>query len=182
MMSLYKRLICYFLSFAIVLNAHGIQNSSPEVLEWSTIKINNKLPLLCKKSELLNLLGKPDKILDPKNIDICASYFDKDFSYLVWGDSQFESTNSKAVISSIDLESGKISLVSPKIILDKSVTFDKIKKLFPQASRNAEELIIDKKGKVLSIKLATSHKNSDDGWLLFFKAGKLVRVDYWIAC
>jgi hypothetical protein len=46
----------------------------------------------------------------------------------------------------------------------------------------AQELVIDDKGKVLSIKLAASSKNSDDGWLLFFKAGKLVRVDYWIAC
>jgi len=46
----------------------------------------------------------------------------------------------------------------------------------------AQELVIDNKGKVLSIKLAASNKNSDDGWLLFFKAGKLVRVDYWIAC
>ena len=32
------------------------------------------------------------------------------------------------------------------------------------------------------IKLATSHKNTDNGWLLFFKAGKLVRIDYWMAC
>ena len=47
---------------------------------------------------------------------------------------------------------------------------------------SAQEVIIDNKGTVLSIKLETSHKNSDDGWLLFFKAGKLVRVDYWLAC
>ena len=181
-MSLNNSLICYFLSFAIILNAHAHQKHSPEVLEWSTVKINNKLPLLCKKSDLISLLGKPDKILDPKNLDVCASYFDKDFTYLVWGNSQFESTNTQAVISSIDLESGRISLVSPKITLDKSVTFEKIKKLFPKAATEAEELIITNKSKVLSIKLATTHKNSDDGWLLFFKAGKLVQVDYWIAC
>lgn len=73
-------------------------------------------------------------------------------------------------------------LFSPKITLDSSVTLEKIKRLFPKSTKLAKELIIDNKGKVLSIKLPASNKNSDDGWLLFFKAGKLVRVDYWIAC
>ena len=108
--------------------------------------------------------------------------FENSFNYLVWGQSQFESTESQAVISSIDIEAGKLKLVSPKITLDNSVTLEKIKRLFPKSSKMAQELVIDNKGKVLSIKLAASNKNSDDGWLLFFKAGKLVRVDYWIAC
>ncbi|MCA2608775.1 MAG: hypothetical protein IM598_04370 [Chitinophagaceae bacterium] len=177
-----KRISSFLLFIVLVLTTIAGQTNSKEVLEWNSIKINNKLPLICKRSNLLDLLGKPDKILDPQSLDICTSYFEKDFDYLVWGRSRFESTNSQAVISSIDIESGKIKLVSPKITLDNFITLDKIKQIFPKATKDAEELIIDDKGKVVSIKLATSHKNSDDGWLLFFKAGKLVRVDYWIAC
>ena len=160
----------------------GRKLNSQEILDWSRIRINNKLPLLCKKEDLINLLGKPDKKLNSQNLDICTSYFDNNFYYLVWGQTKFESTDSLAVISSIDIEAGRLQLVSPKITLDSSVTLQKIKQLFPKSSTNAQELIIDDKGKVLSIKLAASNKNSDDGWLLFFKAGKLVRVDYWIAC
>lgn len=160
----------------------GRKLNSQEILDWSTIKINNKLPLLCKKADLINLLGKPDKKLNSQNLDICTSYFDSNFYYLVWGQTKFESTDSLAVISTIDIEAGKIKLVSPRITLDNSVTLQKIKQLFPKSSKSAQELIIDEKGKVLSIKLSASNKYSDDGWLLFFKAGKLVRVDYWIAC
>ena len=165
-----------------VLNVMGRRQNSPEILEWRTMRINNKLPLLCKKVDLLDLLGKPNQILDPQNLDICTSYFEENFNYLVWGQSQFESTDSQAVISSVDIEAGKLKLVSPKITLDNTVTIEKIKKLFPKSSKMAQEVIIDSKGKVISIKLKASNKDSDDGWLLFFKSGKLVRVDYWIAC
>ena len=164
------------------MNSIGRVQNSQEILEWSSIRINNKLPLLCKKKDLINLLGKPDKILDPQNLDICTSYFENNFNYLVWGQSQFESTEFQAVISSIDIEAGKLKLFSPKITLDSSVTLEKIKLLFPKSTKLAQELIIDNKGKVLSIKIPATNQNADNGWLLFFKAGKLVRVDYWMAC
>ncbi|WP_157611540.1 hypothetical protein [Sediminibacterium salmoneum] len=177
-----KILSILFLIIMMAFTSLGRQNNSTEMLDWNSIRINNKLPLVCKKLDLIKLLGNPDKIINPEYLDICASYFEKDFNYLVWGDCKFESTNSQAVISSVDIESGIIKLVSPLITLDNSVTFEKIKRVFPNSAKYAKELIVEKKGTVLSIKLASSRKNSDDGWLLFFKAGKLVRVDYWIAC
>ena len=55
-----------------------------------------------------------------------------------------------------------------------------------QETKKDEHIVIkygmQKEKIALSIKLSASNKYSDDGWLLFFKAGKLVRVDYWIAC
>lgn len=153
-----------------------------EYLDWETFKINNQLPLLCKKVDLINLLGNADSIKTPHYEDVCSSYFDAAFTYLFFGKSQFESSGNMAVVSSIDLESGKIKLVSPMITLDNTVTLEKIKKILPMAVKNAALIEVDKEGKMLSLKVATSKKETDDAWLLFFKNGKLVRIDHWIPC
>lgn len=153
-----------------------------EYLDWNSLKINNQIPLECKKADLIQLLGKPDKIVTPKENDYCASYFQSDIKFLYWGESQFESSGSKAVISSIDFESNKIKLVSPNITLDNSVTLETIKRLFPVAVKQAIILDIDKKGKVLSVRIATAKEEIDDQWLLFFKNGKLIRIDHYQPC
>lgn len=67
----------------------GRKLNSQEILDWSTIKIKNTLPLLCKKEDLINLLGKPNKKVHSQNLDICASYFENNFYYLVWGQTKF---------------------------------------------------------------------------------------------
>jgi hypothetical protein len=87
-----------------------------------------------------------------------------------------------AVVSSIDLETGNIKLVSPMITLDNTVTLERIKQILPTAVKNAESIEVDHKGKVLSLKVATSKREMDDAWLLFFKNGRLVRIDHWIPC
>jgi hypothetical protein len=185
MMKYFSRIFTFstllFLAYPITVSSQ----SSPEYLDWKTLKINNKLPLLCKKVDLITLLGKPDKIVALKDTDACISYFDKDPKLLFWGDTEFETSDSIAVISSIDFESNKIRLVSPIITLDNSVTFEKIKRLFPKAANEAETDMIEKKGKlieVISVKISPSKKDSDYNWLLFFRAGKLIRIDYWTVC
>lgn len=155
---------------------------NPEYLDWKTLKINNQLPLLCKKAELIKLLGNADSIVIPHYDDVCTSYFNTAFKYLYFGHSQFEISGDMAVVNSIDFESGNIRLVSPKLILDKSMTIERIKIFFPNAVKNAEEIEVDKKGKVLSLKLATSRTELDDAWLLFFRNGMLIRIDYWMPC
>ena len=153
-----------------------------EYLDWSKIRINSKLPLICNKTELIKLLGTADSIVTPKYDDICSSYFENGFKYIYWRNSQFETSGNLAVLSSIDFESSNIKLVSPNITLDKSVTLETIERMFPLAVKAAEVLLVDKKGKILSIKIATSKKESDDSWLLFFRKGKLVRIDHMIPC
>lgn len=159
-----------------------VKEVNSEYLDWKTLKINNKLPLLCNKADLINLLGTVDSIRTPHYEDICASYFDTAYKYMYFGESQFETLGSKAVVSSIDFESGKIRLIYPNINLDKSVTLEKIRLIFPIAVKNAKVIEVDKKGKVISIKVATSIKESDDAWLLFFRNGTLIRIDHWIPC
>jgi len=181
-MSYLLRILACFLLSAFIQKTDPVKAVNPEYLDWETLKINNQLPLLCKKAELINLLGTVDSIKSPHYEDICASYFDTAFEYLYFGESQFETSGTMAVVSTIDLESSNIKLVSPMITLDKSVTLENFKRMFPIAARNAELIEVDKKGKVISIKVATSKKETDDAWLLLFRNSKLVRIDHWIPC
>jgi len=176
------RILAYFLLSAFIQKTDAVKAVNHEYLDWKTLKINNQLPLLCKKAELIKLLGTVDSVKTPHYEDICASYFNSAFGYIYFGESQFETSGTMAVVSSIDLESGNIKLVSPMITLDKYVTLEKIKRMFPVAIKNAELIEVDKKGKVLSIKVATSKKETDDAWLLLFRNGKLIRIDHWIPC
>lgn len=173
--------VCFFLS-AFLLFARTAKAANPEYLDWKTLKINNQLALLCKKAELTKLLGNADSIVTPRYDEICASYFDKDFRYLYFRNSQFETSGDLAVLSSIDFESSNITLVSPAITLDKSVTWEKISKIFPLAVKRAEWIEVDKIGKVLSVKIPAAKKDTDHAWLLFFKKGRLMRMDHWIPC
>jgi hypothetical protein len=181
-MSYPLKILACFLLLAFTQKNDAIKDIKPEYLDWKTFKINGQLPLLCNKAELIALLGTADSIKTPNYEDVCASYFDTAFKYLYFRESLFETLGTLAVVSIIDFESSNIKLVSPMITLDKSVTLEKIKRLFPIAVKNAELLEVDKKGKLLCIKLSTSKKETDDAWLLFFRNGKLVRIDYWIPC
>jgi hypothetical protein len=114
--------------------------------------------------------------------EICASYFDSDFKYVYFGNSQFESAGDKIVIRSVDFERGTITLNAGTLVLDSAMTIDKLRALFPRAVGDIEEIEIYKKGKVECVRLGTSEEPMDDEWLLFFRNAKLIRIDYWIPC
>ena len=181
-MKYFSKIIVGLALVTFTLKANSISVIYPEYLDWNTLRINNKLPLLCKKADLVALLGNVDSLVTPQYQDICASYFDTSFKYLYFKNCQFETRRELAVVSIIDFELSNIKLVSPIITLDKFVTLEKIKQLFPLAVKNAETLYVDNKGYLLCVKIATTKKETDDGWLLFFRNGKLLRIDHWIPC
>jgi hypothetical protein len=159
------------------------QKSNLDYLEWNTLKINNQLPLLCKKKELINLLGQPDSIVVPNINDICISYFEKDFTYLNFRKSQFESKGDTTVISSISFDqTNRIWLQTGNTVLDNSMTIDKLNSLFPNAVKQKEDVVLDTIGKVICVRLGITKESSENAWLLFFQNGKLIRIDYWMPC
>ena len=44
---------------------NSIEKKNTEYLDWSMLKVNGKLPLLCNHKELNELLGEPDSIVVP---------------------------------------------------------------------------------------------------------------------
>lgn len=168
-------------------HSHNIADTARKIdheyLDWNSLKINGQLSLSCRKDELIGLLGQPDSIVTPNMNEICASYFDSDFKYVYFGDSQFESAGDEMVIRSVDFERGNtVTLNAGAIILDNSMTIDKLRAIFPKAVRDREEIEIHKKGKADCVRLDTSEEETDDAWLLFFRNAKLIRIDYWIPC
>lgn len=154
-----------------------------EFLDWDSLKINNRLPLLCKKSELIELLGQPDSIVVPNMNEICVSYFDREFNYIYFGNSQFETKGDTVVISSIHFEKDKrINISSGRIQLDNSMTIDKLASIFPTAVKSKYEVSLDMGKKAMCVKLETSKVGGDDAWVLFFQNGKLIRIDLWMPC
>jgi hypothetical protein len=132
-MSFPLRIVVGILLSVLITKTDGVKAVNLEYLEWKTFKINNQLPLLCNKADLINLLGTVDSMITPHYEDVCASYFDTAYKYMYFGESLFETSGNKAVVSSIDLESSKIKLISPIITLDKSLTLEKITLMFPIA-------------------------------------------------
>jgi hypothetical protein len=154
-----------------------------EYLDWNTLKINNQLSLLCKQKEIIALLGQPDSIVIPKMNNICVSYFEKKFKYLFFGESQFESKGETTVISSISFDhTNRIWLQTGNIVLDNSMTIDKLNSIFPKAVKQSEEVYLEVIGNAICVRLGISKVASEDAWLLFFQNGKLIRIDFWMPC
>lgn len=160
-----------------------VKNINLEYLDWDSLKINNQLPLLCKKISLIKLLGQPDSIVTPDMNDICVSYFGNDFKYVYFNESRFETYGDEVVISSINFENNnKIKLNFGTLTLDNSLTLEQLETIFPIAVRDKSEIDIYRKVKADFVRLATSKVKTDNAWLLFFKNGKLIRIDYWMPC
>jgi hypothetical protein len=173
------------------LEAHDQKNNSVdsnrktnlEYLEFDSVRINLKLPLLCKAKDLLELLGKADSLVTPNRDDICVTYFDKDIQLLYFGKSQFEIEGDSAVISSLHFKNNsQIKLNIGSLILDCTLTLTKLTTLFPNSVQLKEEVTIENGEKAIIVQLACSKNISDFFWTLFFHDGKLIRIDFGMTC
>lgn len=160
-----------------------IPSASKEYISWDSVRINGKLPLVTKKKVLFSLIGMPDSIVSPDMNDVCVSFYDRDFKYAYLSNTQMEIYGDTAVVSSIDFRKGtKLSIKTPKLILDKNTSLVSLEKYFPKAVKEQYELKVHGIGNTVAVSIPTSKEPSDDSWLLFFLNGKLIRIDYWMPC
>lgn len=154
-----------------------------EYLDWKQATINNQISVFCKKTGLIELLGQPDSIVTPNMDDICVTYFEKDFKFFYYQKSMFEIAGDSAAMISIHFDGDqKIKVNFGSLQLDNKMTLTKLANLFPNAVQLKEENIIDNGDKVILVRIACSKILSDDSWILLFKDGKLIRLDYWMPC
>jgi hypothetical protein len=156
--------------------------TNAEFIDWSSVKINGKLPFITNTKDLYQSLGQPDSIVTPVYEDVSIAYFYNDkFKFAYFKDSEFEICGDTAVLSYLNFERQPgLVFNAGSLTLSHNTTLDELKKIFPKAVKSRGKSIVDKIGKCTGISLATSKYYNDDLWLLFFRKGMLIRIDYWI--
>ncbi len=154
-----------------------------EYINWDSVRINGKLPMVTKTTALFNLIGKPDSITDPNMSDVCVSYYYKDFKYAYLNNTKIEIYGDTAVVSSLDFRKGsELKLKTPTYTFDKNTSLESLEKFFPVSVKEKYELNVYGIGKTVAVSIPTSKEPSDDSWLLLFLNGKLIRLDYYLPC
>lgn len=161
----------------------NLSSSNTEYIDFDEIRINGKLPIISKTDLLYKILGKPDSIIVPNMDDVCVSFYDKPFKQAYIKNTEIEIYSDTAVVSTIDFESNyNLEFTTKNIRLNHNTTLIALKKLFPIAVKSKYELNVNKIGKTVTVSLPTSKQITDYSWLLFFKYGKLIRIDLYTPC
>lgn len=155
-----------------------------EYLDWRSLRINGKYALVTTVNNMDSLLGKPDSIHAIDWNETCSSDFRSESSKLAYyGAYHFELFGDSLDFQSVDFRKNKdVFLQSNDLKLSSTTTLEEIKKRFPNAAQNMENMNVDEIGEVETISLPPSKTLSDGQWLLMFQEGKLVRIDDWFPC
>ena len=153
-----------------------------EYIDWTLARINGILPMKTNTKDLYQLLGQPDSIVTPDYENVSIAYFDNDkFKFAYFKESEFEISGDTAVISYLNFEKQQgLVFNAGSLTLSHNTTLAELKKIFPKAVKSREKSIVDQIGKCTGISVAISKYCCDDLWLLFFRKGRLIRIDYWI--
>lgn len=153
--------------------------TNAEFIEWSSARINGKLPLSTNTKDIYQMFGQPDSIITPVYEDVSVSNFDNgNFKFAYFKDSEFEISGDSAILNYLNFEKQPdLVFNAGSLTLTHNTTLAELKKLFPKAVKDKNKSIVDKIGRCTGISLATSKYYNDDLWLLFFRKGKLVRID-----
>ena len=175
-----KYIFLFPLLLLILAQVTFAQPKTKDILEFDSIKINGEIPLVTRKDKVIKLLGKPSKIVKV-NQNTCISYYFTETlfaeNYIYYGKTKFESYGDTLVLTKMDFESTlNLFLKHPKILFNHDTTLKEFLKKFPSAISPSEK----ERGEIL-YQISPS-KNSSDFWYLYFKNGKLVRIEYWMPC
>lgn len=153
-----------------------------EYLLYSTIKINNVLPLESKFADFKKVIGKPDSVVN-FNPDTECQFYEEPYQYIYFQGSMFFLVNDSARIGVIDFRRRPdLELASPAITLNGKTTLDDIQKLFPKAVSKIRTIDTPGFNNLRMIDIGASKAYVDEWWILGFEGDKLVRVELYSSC
>ncbi|MEO8734131.1 MAG: hypothetical protein ABI373_07355 [Flavobacteriales bacterium] len=158
------------------------RSDSLEVLDMDSVLLNHTIPFRSSIERITALLGKPDSIVP--NTDDCGTYFDADsMRKFYFGRTWFEVNVDTAVIRDIDLTDVRFSLSADTVHLDGRTSMSDIARIFPKSASQAyPDPVDDGLGNEAMLVRLKPDPNYDDDWVLLFRKGQLVQIQYWIPC
>lgn len=156
--------------------------TNAEYIDWTSARINGRLPLVSNTKDLYRLLGQPDSIVTPNYEDVSVRFYDeKEFKNAYFKGSEFEIYGDTAVVSLLNFEKNPdLEFTSGTLTLNHNTTLADLKKVFSKAVRARSKINVYEIGKCTGIDLATWKYLNDDSWLLLFQKGRLIRIDHWM--
>lgn len=156
-----------------------------EYLDWSSIRVNSKLPLTASVQSIEGLLGKVDSVVSIDWSSTCSSGYRSDESKNAYfGGVEFEQFGDSLDFMHINFSQDQsVFLQSGALKLDHATTLIEVKKHFPNAVKGIGNGYYNIYGKETdAINLPPSKELSDRQWILMFQDGKLIRIDLWTPC
>lgn len=151
--------------------------TSREHIEPGTVKLNGKLGFKSKLAAAVKVLGAiTGKDKEPME---CGSYFDDEAvpSYLIYINGiTLEKHKDEVVLYRIDFRKTPDAYITyPSGRWDRNTTLQQVQKAFPLTAQDEA----NKEGDSFFIHPG---KDSDDFWVLEFKKGRLVSLQYLVQC
>jgi hypothetical protein len=153
-----------------------------EYLLYSTVKINNVLPLESKFADFIKVIGKPDSVVNFKPDTECQ-FYEEPYQNIYFQGSMFFLVNDSARIGNIDFRRRpNLELTSPAITLNGKTTLDDIRRLFPKAVSKIRKIDSPGFNNLRMIDIGASKAYADEWWILGFEGDKLVSVALYSSC
>jgi len=156
-----------------------------EYLDWGSIRLNGKIPLVTSVKSVEELLGKADSVVSLDWNETCLSiYRSQDSKDAYFGGVQFEQFGDSLSFKLVNFSKDhRVFLQSGELKLNHATTLEEIKRHFPKAVNDIREgfYLIDGKD-TDAVNLPPSKALADGHWILMFQEGKLIRIDYWFPC
>ncbi|ALJ00071.1 hypothetical protein DC20_15190 [Rufibacter tibetensis] len=155
-----------------------------EYIEWSSIKINNVLPLNTNAEQVKGFLGMADSTTTPDYDNICYNcHFCNEkippFKYVYFKGIEFEQLNDSLEFWSADFTLNKsLFLQSGNMRFDHRTTLEEVSRIFPKAvkAKQVEEAYI-------MVSISPSEQLVDGSFILEFnRSGYLTMFYYWFPC
>lgn len=149
-----------------------------EILDVDSLKINGRIPVICDKLDIVNLLGKPDQEIDLNISEGFVPYLIKDSlskaSRVQYGRTIFDEVEGKVIVNTIDFRSTDIELNHPKVVLKYGMSAIEISKVFPESCKL---IIVNGNAWSGHVELLASNKELDPRrWFLVFQNEGLIKV------
>lgn len=153
-----------------------------ESLHFDSVRLNTKIPLMLKDSELVDYLGQPDSVVI-ENDWLCGNYIDSEETVrvLYYGRTRFISSNGTSLLHRLNFEEERFSFDFGDAQLKYGISKSDLQRIFPNAvnclNNNIQEY--NKKGR-MKVKMLEAYEGEGTcGWMFTFNGELLKEIELW---